>query len=319
MISDTMWQTLPDPTKGLACFENIFSNASRIFHFLAVEAKRAMLDLDSPQALHQCLNNASQALHNMFEFFRSAGPDHEEVFYKKVRFFSVVANRKGILVRIHRAIKKPKDARPWGLVMPDRPEYPLQFGFREFQRISDADEFSRKKALEVVKRILKYATDDLFKMINAAASKLVENVEKDHGLYFARREADFYSYGRPNPKSHKSSRRTSVVPSTIGDGVQRQFQSAKLDSNCASLHQSIASGQTTPIQPHQPVISSRLATTVKKRGVDEVEDSGLSIHPYAGVEGFPVRIVSCPYKAPPLLALPSEVSEVDEPGPTRSC
>lgn len=271
VISNRMWKTLPEPTKGLACFENSSSNASRVFHFLAVEAKKAMLDLDSPQALHQCLNNASQALHNMFEFFRDAGPEHEQVFYNKVRFFSLVANRKGIIVRIHRAIRKPDDASPWELVMPDRPDYRLEFEFREFQRIGDADEFSRKKVLEVVKKILKYAMDDLFKMINTAASKLVQNLEKDLGLYRARREADFYSYGQPNPKSSKSSRHTSVVPSTIGDGVQRQFQSAYLGSNCAPSDQSMAGGQTTPKQPHQPVISSRLATTAKKRGVDEIE------------------------------------------------
>lgn len=239
VILDRMWMTLPEPTRGLACFENSSANASKIFHFLAVQAKKAMLDLDSPQALHQCLNNASQALHNMFEFFRDAGPEHEQIFYDKVRFFSVVANRKGIIVRIHRAIRKPDDASPWELVMPDRPDYRLEFEFREFQRISDADEFSRKKVLEVMKKILKYAADDLLKMINAAASQLVQKLEKDLEMYVARREADFYSYGQPNPKSFKSS------PSTMGDGVQRQFQSAKLDS--------------------------WLATTAKKRGVDEIE------------------------------------------------
>ncbi len=275
LIPNRMWKALPEPTKGLACFENSSSNASRVFHFLAVEAKKAMLDLDSPQALHECLNDASQALHNMFEFFRDAGPEHEEVFYNKVRFFSVVANRKGIVVRIHRAIRKPDDASPWELVMPDRPDYRLEFEFREFQRINDADEFSRKKVLEVVKKIFKYATDDLFKMINAAASKLVQNLEKDLGLYRARREVDFYSYGQPNPKSPKSSRRTSVLPSTIGEGVQRQFQSANLGLKCAPSHQSKASGQTTLKQPHQPLISSRLATTAKKRGVDEIESEEL--------------------------------------------
>ena len=264
VIPDRIWKTLPELTKGLACFENCSLNESRIFHFLAVEAKNAMIDLDSPQALHQCLNNASQALHNMFEFFRDAGPEHEQVFYNKVRFFSVVANRKGIIVRIHRAIRIPDDAGAYELVMPDRPEYRLEFEFREFQRTNHADEFSRKKVLEVVKQILKYATDDLLKMINAVASKLGQDIENDRRLYQARCEADFYSHGQPNPKSLKSSRRTSVLTSTIGDGVQRQFQSAKLDSNCAS-------GQTTPKQPHQPVNSSRLATTAKKRGVDEIE------------------------------------------------
>lgn len=129
VISDRMWKILPEPTKGLACFENSSSNASRVFHFLVVEAKKAMLDLDSPQVLHQCLNSASQALHNLFEFFRDAGPEHEQVFYNKVRFFSIVANRKGIIVRIHRAIGKSDNASPWELVMPDRSNYRLEFEF----------------------------------------------------------------------------------------------------------------------------------------------------------------------------------------------
>ena len=271
VISDRMWKTLPDPTKGLACFENSSSNESRVFHFLVVEAKKAMLDLDSPQALHQCLNNASQALHNLFEFFRDAGPEHEQVFYNKVRFFSIVANRKGIIVRIHRAIRKSDDASPWELVMPDRPNYRLEFEFREFQRIGDVDEFSREKVLEVIKKILRYAREDLSKVISAAASKLVQNLEKDTKLYLDRREIDFYSYGQPNPKSIKSSKRTSAVTSTTGDIVQRQLQSASLGSNHPSSNKSIASGQTTPRQLHQPVISSRLATSANKRGGDEIE------------------------------------------------
>ena len=271
VISDSMWKTLPEPTKGLACFENSLKNDSRIFHFLAIEAKKAMVDTESPQALHQCLNNASQALHNMFEFFRDAGPKHEQLFYDKVRFFSIVANRRGLIVRIHRAIRFPDDASPWELVMPDRPEYRLKFEFRELHRINDRDDFSRKKVLEAIKKILKHATDDLLAKIKAAASDLVQNLQKDLGMHRARRKEDFYSYGQPNPRSSKSSRRTSVVPSTTGDGVQQKFQSAKLDSNCASLDQSVASGQTTPRQPHQPFASFRLASKAQKRRVDEIE------------------------------------------------
>lgn len=82
--------------------------------------------------------------------------------------------------------------------MPDRLDYRLEFEFQAFQRIGDADKFSRKKVLKVIKKIFRYATDDLFKMINAAASKLVQNLEKDLGLYFARREVDFYPYRQPN-------------------------------------------------------------------------------------------------------------------------
>ena len=271
LIPDRMWRRLPQATKGLACFENRFENASRVFHFLAIEAKKAMLDLDSPQALHQCLNDASQALHNMFEFFRDAGPEHEQVFYDKVRFFSVVATRKGLIVRIHRAVRKPDDADPLELVIPDRPDYRLEFEFREFHRIGEADEFSRTKALVVVKKIFKYAADVLFQTIHAAATTLSQNMLKDLGLYRARCEVNFYSYGLPNPKGSKGSRRTSVLPSTIGDGVRRKFQSATLGLNWAPPDQSMSSGQTTPKQPHRPVISSPLPTTSKKRGMNENE------------------------------------------------
>ena len=154
--------------------------------------------------------------------------------------------------------------------MPDRPEYRLKFEFRELQSINDRD-FSRKKVLEVVKKILRYATDDLLGKIKAAASDLVQSLQKDRGMRCARREEDFYSHGQPNPRSSECSRRTSVIPSTIGDGVQQQFHSAKLDSNYASLDQSVASEQMTPHQPHQPFISSRLASNAQKRRVDEIE------------------------------------------------
>lgn len=309
VIADSMWGALPPPTKRLACFEDSSANASRVFHFLAVEAKRPTLDLGFPQTLHQCLNSASQALHNMFEFFRDAGPEHERVFYDKVRFFSIEATIKGIIVRIHRAIRKPDDAHRYELIMPDRPEYRLEFEFREFQRISGPDGFSREKVLEVVRKILKYATDDLLPMINAAASTLVERIHKDVALYHERRAVDFYSHGMPNPKSLRSPRRTSVVPSAIGNRT-----ALWLDSTHAPLDQSSASGQTTPSQPHQPDIPSQQTITAKKRGADGLEDLGALDPPVRKLEGYPVRIVNRLYQAPAMLALPSEVSEVDELG-----
>ena len=268
VISDRLWKALPEPIKGLACFENCSSSASRVFHFLAVEAKKAMFDLDSPQALHQCLNDASQALHNMFEFFRDAGPEHERRFYEKIRFFSIVTNRKGIIVRVHRAIRKPNDASTWELVMPDQPRYRLEFEFREFYRIDDANKFSRNRVLEVIKKILKYAMDDLSEMINAAASKLVQNLEKNLGLYHARRAVDFYSYGQPNPKSLKSSKITSVDPSTMDTRLQRRFQSASLGLQCRPSDQSTVNGHTIPKEPHPPLTSSRLASSANKRKLD---------------------------------------------------
>ena len=98
-----------------------------------------MISIDANKALYQSLNNASQALHNIFEFFRDAGSKHEEIFFDNVRFFSVAANSNGLLVRIHRAIEVPENGL---LVMPDQPNYRLKFVYREFARINGSDEYS---------------------------------------------------------------------------------------------------------------------------------------------------------------------------------
>ena len=293
VISDRIWNMLPEPTRRLACFEDSSANVPRIFHFLAIEAKKAAVDLESPQALYQCLNSASQALHNTYEFFRDAGPDHEAVFFDMVRFFSIVANRDGVLVRIHRAVKISDDAGKMELVLPDQTDYRLQFEFREFQRVSNV-EFCRENVLEVMRKIFQYARDKLSKVINAAASELSKNLEKDPEQYFRREVVDFYSHGLPNPRNIKSSKGMSVFPSTIGEGVQQQFRRTTLESNGPLLEKSTVNGQTTPKRSQHLVASSRVSTTSKKRKIDE---GGLDDPSEIRSRGSPVRKRGRPRRA----------------------
>lgn len=110
LIPGHLWNNMPISTQRLACFENTSeTGASKVFHFFTIEAKKAMISADDTVGKRQSLNNASQALHNMFEFFRDAGPQYEESFYAKVRFFSVVASTEGLTIRIHRATQEPAD------------------------------------------------------------------------------------------------------------------------------------------------------------------------------------------------------------------
>lgn len=81
---------MPKATKRLVCYENMSEiRRARGFHFFTIEAKKGLMSADDTVGKRQSLNNASQALHNMFEFFRDAGPQHEDIFFTKVRFFSV--------------------------------------------------------------------------------------------------------------------------------------------------------------------------------------------------------------------------------------
>jgi hypothetical protein len=121
---------------------------TRVFHFLTIEAKKGSIAADDLVALRQSLNNAGQSLHNMFEFFRDAGPEHEGGFFDKVRFFSVAVSTQGLVIRIHRATREPSMHRDPGLISPDRPDYSLRFKHREFFKIP-RESFDRKPVLKM--------------------------------------------------------------------------------------------------------------------------------------------------------------------------
>ncbi|TGJ78162.1 hypothetical protein E0Z10_g10600 [Xylaria hypoxylon] len=100
------WESLPEATRKIICYEGEGeTQTARSFHFMTIEAKTSFTDTDSRVARAECLNNASQSLHNMYEFFKEAGEEHVDVFFNRVRFFSVVSTTRGIRIRIHRACR----------------------------------------------------------------------------------------------------------------------------------------------------------------------------------------------------------------------
>ena len=255
VISDSIWESLPWPTKALACFENMTSCDSRIFHFLVMEAKRASTIVDDTKALHQCLNCASQALFNLYEFFNDAGPEHRKVFFEKVRIFSVVARRQGLLVRTHRATEIPESDGALKLVMPLKREYRLRFEYREFARIPEGKDFHREKVLEIFKKIFTYGVNDLRTYLRAAASalhsKLAKEMSEDLQLFRAKRhDTNLYRYGQPCPEPSKSSRPpTTALSADGGDAsLTRGMHKSHLNENdvLSMGDQSVRSGQTTP-------------------------------------------------------------------------
>ena len=278
VIPDHIWKILPAPTRALACFENMNSGASRIFHFLTVEAKKAMIDIDADKAKYQSLNNASQALHNMYELFCDAGSEHKEIFFNKVRFFSVVANRKGMLVRIHRAVEIPEDADPGSLIMPDQPKYRLKFEYEEFARIDGGNEYSRERVFNIFKRILKYAAEDLGELIKAAALALATTMKDDPAAYDARRDDEaFYRHGQPSPIPTKVNIDGSLVPSSRGGrltDVKRKLLKATLNTNHMvwTTDQTMRSGGDTERPPEAEPLSLQ-SHGAKKRSSND-HDAG---------------------------------------------
>ena len=270
VIEDDLWRDLPDATKELACFENQSLGESRIFHFLVVEAKNGVTSIDDLKALYQCLNSASQALNNFYEFFQDAGPAHKQIFFDKVRFFSVVANTQGVLIRIHRAMEVPEDARRFALVIPNRPEYRLRFEYQEFARLTrEDDKFTRAKVMEVFRKIFIYAVDELSVWISAAAKDLMEKLEKNDVAYQARRGDSFYRHGQPSPNTFKKTPRTSRVVDGKTSYFIERFLHANMDSTMQPIAEGSPNGQITP-KANNPGQNSQLSTVLKKRNKDQV-------------------------------------------------
>lgn len=261
VIKPGLWRSLPEATKELACFENQNSGMSRIFHFLTVEAKNATTSLDDPKALYQSLNNASQALNNFYEFFQDAGPTHRQIFFDKIRFFSIVADTQGILIRIHRAIEIPQDASQFELVMPDRPEYRLNFEYSEFARLTGEDGFTRERVIEVFSKILKYAVDELSVWIIAAAKDLLKNLDNNFVGYQARGRVGFYRHGQPSPKTSRNTPRTSRATSERGN--------AKMVSAAQLFAEDSNNGQFTP-KANSSQRNSQLSNGSNKRSISQV-------------------------------------------------
>ena len=270
IITDETWKTLPRPIRTLASFEKVDPSSDNIFHFLVIEAKNPAIPIEDRKALHQCLNCASQALFNFFEFFRDAGTRHEDLFFEKVRFFSVVTNRTGLLVRIHRAVEIPKDniARR---VIPRDPNYLLEFEFQDFTRIEGVDNFSRSKVLDMLRKILKYAKDTLRPLIENATSDIAKKLKTDINFVESRTLPNVYRHGQPGIGSSRGSRRSTPASSANSANIaflQHRIQGVPLSSNGASSAGDgpMRSGQATP-KPlnNKSRIPSKLGPVGKKR------------------------------------------------------
>lgn len=274
LIPEFLWWRLPKATRRLACYEKVGKKSERVFHFFTIEAKKATTSTGDTVGKLQSLNNASQALHNMFEFFRDAGPEHEDIFFEKVRFFSVVANTEGLFIRIHRASRRPEDESDPGLIMEDRPNYPLRFKHRKFCEIQRSD-FDRKPVLEMLERILLgYGVNELRLLLQEAAEALDKKLSNDPEAMRERWDEDFYRYGQiikppksktQTPAASRSQSMQSNVPQRRGtmEPPSRAPSETRVSVNKLRI------GSTTPTQT-QPTQSASGKT---KRGRGNSEDT----------------------------------------------
>ena len=179
-----------------------------------------------------------------------------------------------MLVRIHRAVEILEDADPGFLIMPDQPKYRLKFEYKEFARIDGGNEYSRERVFNIIKRILKYATEDLGELIKAAALALATTMKDDPVAYDARRDDEgFYRHGQPSPIPTKVNSDGSLVLSSRGGrftDVKRKLLKATLNTNhtVSTIDQSMRSGGDTERPPEAEPLSQQSHGTKKRSSND---------------------------------------------------
>ncbi|KAL9078480.1 MAG: hypothetical protein Q9157_002601 [Trypethelium eluteriae] len=283
------WNTLPNATRHLICYEGIkggFNEADRAFGFFFVEAKRSRFHPDHEVTLHQVLNDASQALHNMYEFFREA--QQLQVFFDRVRVFSAATSEKGIIVRVHRATELPENAKSTRIV----PEYPLQFEHQTYQSFN-REEFDRSKVVEAFERIIVgYGERQLLELLKKAAADVGKKANHEwvrnkyvvnpaafndyrYGQYGGRSSTTASKLQTPAIEGSQSARTTSMPPpstSTFMQGSHTSGQKEVIDQTMgrrSSLSQGVAELQTGSFGSQSSEGSrkrTRDTTTTKQRG-----------------------------------------------------
>ncbi|KAL9072871.1 MAG: hypothetical protein Q9157_004936 [Trypethelium eluteriae] len=152
----------------------------RCFPFLFMEVKKAATDLQAAYLFN--LNNASQALYNMYQWMARAGQLDD--FFDQIRVFSLVFNAQELNVRVHRAKRLADDS--------------IGFRFAEYRSFARYD---RDQACVLVSSILKdYAAEELHHILKAAYAEVIR---QEDARVVGKRKANAARNG--NPKRARAS------------------------------------------------------------------------------------------------------------------
>lgn len=227
------WRYWPRETRKLVSYEGEKGLAKNMqaFNFMTIEAKKSFTDVDDTKGRNQSLNNASQALHNMYEFFKEADREGSEqevvnadkyrnIFFDRVRFFSVVATSKAMKIRIHRADMVADDKKSEWIM----PHYPLRFVYSDW-KVIQGENFKYSTVVEELTKIMvDYGVNELATLLREAIRSVDQKFKKYYevnGVY-AFRDPGFYSYGQVAPKNRKSTTKTPAPTPGLDPSIQQQ-------------------------------------------------------------------------------------------------
>ena len=172
IIQDSEWELYP----AFLNLEKYFSPESsshgshRAFPFCFIEATSALVVCRDLVALHQCLNVASHALHNIWMFLRETENGKDSM--KSIRVYSISAGGHGIVVRAH-WVQQLKYSGAYAV-----PDYPWSFEYVEVKKLAGG--YEKAEVCRLVSNILfEYGIKTLLPQLQRATSTIAEKAEDE--------------------------------------------------------------------------------------------------------------------------------------------
>lgn len=206
----------------------------RAFHFLSVEVKGASGPLANWVAHRQNFNTATQALHNIYVFMNLAGKEALNMFYEKVRFYSVVATGFSFHVRAHRAVEL-KEGRI-------EKNYPLGFEYDViYNHQSEGGGYTKAKATAIIRNILiEYGIKTLQPLLKTTMKNVWDSLQSEkNGLPDEAEEQRTRGrtasrHSRGAPAESRLSRKTPSIQAPNASFAREQLDRFTVDSESSS-------------------------------------------------------------------------------------
>ena len=180
---------LPEMTK--------YPDEGRAFPFLTMEVKGPSERLSGESANLQSINEAAQALFNIWRFMRE-DQDLEKRFFENVRVFTAGGHKNQFWVRIHRAVNKS--------TMMINDDYPLRFQYYEFLTL-EKEEYTQARVRAVVHSIIEWAIKQLLPSLREAVEYVYSHANEIQAREIQNSTAD---NKKPDPQSSNHEQSPSV-------------------------------------------------------------------------------------------------------------
>ena len=148
------------------------ADESRAFPFFIIEAKGSKGDVGDGTATKQCLNAASLALYNIWQFLKGLEEENDFFENQKIKVFTASGTGSYFRVRMHWPVRLgPNEGRI-------HDEYPVGYKFKTICELR-GEQYTRAMATKWIKYVFNYGENELLSIIKNALPRVLERRKEE--------------------------------------------------------------------------------------------------------------------------------------------